>query len=331
MNDFEIVPDFEHNSISITCNKFEKYKDCKFLIHDTITNLCCYRTAFAASSMIYYPSLPLNSYNGMKFEFYPDMKMEDHLYEQFEGPLLYKKQEKYEHILNFNNEFKEEYIIPKGFHDDILMYNTFWEIWVKELYQNDFCSIRENDVVVDVGANIGIFSLYAMSKGAKQIFAFEPVSETYKLLKHNCNFYDAILTYELAVSNKFENREFVSRHFSAGSSFYDTNQLNYCWDAQVQKTKVNTIDFNSFFSNTIIDYLKIDCEGGEWDIFENIEIDILSKIRNVCIEIHPIHNYDEYETRIKHKLLEANFELKEVADSDVNLKNGQLVVWGRHD
>ena len=42
----------------------------------------------------------------------------------------------------------------------------------KELYQNDFCSIRENDVVVDIGANIGIFSLYAMSKGAKQIFAF---------------------------------------------------------------------------------------------------------------------------------------------------------------
>ena len=39
--------------------------------------------------------------------------------------------------------------------------------------------------VVDAGANIGIFSLYARALGAKKIYAFEAVRETFAMLKRN--------------------------------------------------------------------------------------------------------------------------------------------------
>ncbi|MEI7482791.1 MAG: FkbM family methyltransferase [Elusimicrobiota bacterium] len=43
----------------------------------------------------------------------------------------------------------------------------------------------KNAVVADAGANIGLFSLYACARGAGRIYAFEPVRETYAILKSN--------------------------------------------------------------------------------------------------------------------------------------------------
>jgi FkbM family methyltransferase len=39
--------------------------------------------------------------------------------------------------------------------------------------------------VIDAGANLGLFSLYALALGAKKIYAFEAVAETFALLKAN--------------------------------------------------------------------------------------------------------------------------------------------------
>lgn len=42
------------------------------------------------------------------------------------------------------------------------------------------------------------------------------------------------------------------------------------------------------FSDGTVEFLKIDCEGGEWKAFSNVTPDILSKIRNIAAELHPI-------------------------------------------
>jgi hypothetical protein len=47
-------------------------------------------------------------------------------------------------------------------------------------------TVRKNDVVIDAGAWIGDFAAYAANKGAT-VFAFEPVSQTYQLLKQTCS------------------------------------------------------------------------------------------------------------------------------------------------
>lgn len=50
--------------------------------------------------------------------------------------------------------------------------------------QYDASGVR-GKTVVDAGANIGIFTLYALALGAKKLYAFEPVKETFKMLKGN--------------------------------------------------------------------------------------------------------------------------------------------------
>jgi FkbM family methyltransferase len=55
-------------------------------------------------------------------------------------------------------------------------------IIIRDQY-NAFCV--EDKVVADAGANIGVFTLYALALGAKKVYAFEAVKETFDLLKRN--------------------------------------------------------------------------------------------------------------------------------------------------
>jgi FkbM family methyltransferase len=61
---------------------------------------------------------------------------------------------------------------------------TLQEIFVDKLYSQGGVSILPGDIVVDVGANIGVFTLFAAKQGA-QVYAFEPIPPTFEVLQHN--------------------------------------------------------------------------------------------------------------------------------------------------
>jgi len=58
------------------------------------------------------------------------------------------------------------------------------EIIINDQYEA-YSSHLKNKIVIDAGANVGIFSLYASMLGAKKVYAFEPVKETYDILVKN--------------------------------------------------------------------------------------------------------------------------------------------------
>jgi zeaxanthin glucosyltransferase len=61
---------------------------------------------------------------------------------------------------------------------------TLHEIWDDKLYFQEGISILPGDIVFDVGANIGVFTLCAAKQGAR-IYAYEPIPPTFELLQHN--------------------------------------------------------------------------------------------------------------------------------------------------
>lgn len=63
--------------------------------------------------------------------------------------------------------------------------NFLWEIDGIILCDQYNAGDLAGKTVVDAGANIGIFSLYALALGAKKVYAFEAVAETYEILKSN--------------------------------------------------------------------------------------------------------------------------------------------------
>ena len=83
-------------------------------------------------------------------------------------------------------------ILPNGLTifatNDIEARTLYREIFAEKIYSSHGISISDGDCVFDVGANIGLFSIFLSHtyRGLK-LFAFEPVGRTFALLKKNAD------------------------------------------------------------------------------------------------------------------------------------------------
>lgn len=169
---------------------------------------------------------------------------------------------------------------------DIRVVNEIWHLGVYDKLLN---FIQEGSVVIDIGANIGVFSLRAAFKKAKvRIFSYEPFPKNFEILKANiaANHLEGVISaFNLAISHeKGEKDFFFHAQDSGGGSLYSHGDKQ-----QLQSIKVPAITLSEVFEVNKInqcDFLKIDCEGSEEDIILNCPDDLLKKIKAITIEWH---------------------------------------------
>jgi FkbM family methyltransferase len=132
--------------------------------------------------------------------------------------------------------------------------------------------LRRNDVFIDVGSNIGLFSLLAAKIVGKngKVFSFEPTPETFRWLQHNIfiNGIKNISSINIALSNYSGEQEFNISHegFDAWNSFGIPSAGNV-----IEKIHVTTVTFDDFIcQNNLerIDLIKIDVEGWEINVLK---------------------------------------------------------------
>ncbi len=175
------------------------------------------------------------------------------------------------------------------------------DIWIHQVYTKEF-DIEKNDIVVDIGANIGVFSVFA-SYFAKNgtVYAFEPEPESFELLRENAesNNMSNIRLINKAVSARSGKRDFyVGRPGSGGHTFCRIKG---------RKITVQTISLEDFFKRyelPKLDFLKMDCEGAEYEILFNCPRTTLAKIKKISMEYHDIDR-DKNGNSLK-KFLENN-------------------------
>ena len=165
------------------------------------------------------------------------------------------------------------------------VYCVFNEITTHNVYNNEYVSVEKNDLVIDIGFNYGLFSMTSLRYQPKRIIAFEPNPKLVKTFKGY--FKESMIElHQKAVSNKNGHAIFYE-NLDPGMStiFEDINNVS-----QGDSYDVEVINFNDFIiSNNVetIDYLKVDCEGAEYDIFGSIPDNYLkNNIRKVAIEFH---------------------------------------------
>lgn len=184
---------------------------------------------------------------------------------------------------------------------------VFNEIACANIYHNDFINVEDGDIVVDIGFNCGIFSIQSLRYNPKRIVAFEPNPTLVKLFKNNFET-DIIEIHQLAISDKNGTTKFFENFDTGMSTIIDeinTHSRNISYDVNVRSFNQIIEDYNL----TTIDYLKVDCEGSEYDIFGSISDDYLSNnIRKIAIEFH--HNLGDVKVqKLVARLNELNFEL----------------------
>src|SRR6516162_290896 len=85
---------------------------------------------------------------------------------------------------------------------------TLHEVFVDKLYFQEGVSILPGDIVLDVGANIGVFTLLAAKQGA-EVYAYEPVPPTFEVLHHNIRLHrlDSVAhARNIGISNRVEEK-----------------------------------------------------------------------------------------------------------------------------
>lgn len=153
------------------------------------------------------------------------------------------------------------------------------EVWRKHDYGE-----QHNGIVLDIGANIGAFTVYA-ARTADMVIAIEASSENFTRLKRNVDLN--------SLSNTHVKHACVSsRPGVSALHYHETNNgmSSTTFKGPSKYTEqVKNVTFSDIFQRhkiTHIDFVKCDVEGGEFDIFSGENLGFLGQIDKIALEVH---------------------------------------------
>lgn len=223
-----------------------------------------------------------------------------------ENNLLY-----YKDLFVKNVKEKEVFLNLKNPFD--CLFNNYNEMFLHKKY--DCYDIDNKDVVLDIGANSGLFSLLCAKKGAKKIYAFEPNKDSLVNLKSITNDLNVEII-DKAVYIKDEDLKFYVDPTNTTIGSLSKHHLEIHANS-LQETIVPAISLKTFIKEKNIDkisLLKMDIEGAEYEIIENLEQEIFDKIDSFLIEYHD--NEDGRVEKLIHKLLKSGFDIDQIRDQN---------------
>ena len=163
------------------------------------------------------------------------------------------------------------------------------EIWRLKVYDPRLASLGSRATIIDIGANIGVFSIKAANQAKDaRVFSFEPFPRNFEMLKENItlNHLEGRITpFQLAVSSITGEEELFFRPYDSGGGSFK----RYGDESELSSIKVKTTTLKSIFEENRIekcDFIKIDCEGAEEEILTTAPAEILNKISIMTIEWH---------------------------------------------
>ena len=172
-----------------------------------------------------------------------------------------------------------------------------YEILLKSKYRSEyyFPEKIKPEVILDIGGNVGITSIYLASIFPNAtIYTFEPLLENFKILQKNTEQYGNIKVFNIGLGSK--NGSFKvflsddSENFG-GASFYSEGEGNKTESYTECKVR-NINDVIQELNISAIDLIKIDTEGAEYDILSCLNDKILRSILWITGELHGNRDFE---------------------------------------
>lgn len=181
------------------------------------------------------------------------------------------------------------------------------EIFLDDCYVKGF-QIPDRPVVVDVGGYIGDFAVYAAKRlNARKVVVCEPSPKNWSLLRKNISnngYEDRITAINKAVTageDTFMNIDAPDRNQATVSAFGSNAS---------RRMRVPGISLASLIESeglTQVDFLKIDCEGGEYEILSTTPTAVLKNVHKIAFECHEINGFHEKLEAVKRRLENEGF------------------------
>jgi FkbM family methyltransferase len=186
----------------------------------------------------------------------------------------YRMQKEYRNLVLDNlQKYFPNLLVPSGFDwgntnpEYAEMFSR--ENFIERTYEKH-CCVKAGDIVIDAGANCGSFTHSILGKNPKQVYCVEPSNTLIHSLKKNVG-HGPVTFINKAISD-FESDSVVIA--DKGVYIYENDGNEY-----PTTTFKNIIEENNI---TRVDFLKIDCEGGEYSIFTKENYDFIIKNVGHC-------------------------------------------------
>ena len=200
-------------------------------------------------------------------------------------------------------EFTREHDPSKNYHAvrEIILGGSV--TWAKA---NSYFGPAPGRKVMDVGANVGIFSTFCGLKGA-DVVAYEPFPEIFSMfsgmikrtgLDKRVNVVNAAVwthTGEMPyighrTDNEKEGVTFYNGSLPAGGVGWNPD------DSRIITTKC--VSFDDAIGDTEWDMVKVDIEGAEFDLFLSASTEALKRIKFAYVELHPWASQELYDAAV---------------------------------
>jgi len=168
-------------------------------------------------------------------------------------------------------------------------------------------AVHGKGVIVDIGANIGVFTVFAASESPHaRIYSFEPVPKNYAWLRRNVEssgLDGRVQTFNLGVVSTSGKR---TLHLSSSPlhSIFEDGEISE--SIEIECTTLPEI----LESNRLerIDLLKMNCEGAEYEIFYSTPDECFSKISEIRMEFHNEDKKEKNATKLREFLEGKGFQ-----------------------
>lgn len=173
-------------------------------------------------------------------------------------PELPLSQEKYAAVKELNHSLYDEVFVQGGY----------------MMYAEDV----QDKVFVDVGSNIGVTVIKALSLGAKKVLSFEPNMVNYEILEKLTSDYGNVTNYNHAVYNSASSVRVTNEGML--SNMFHTTESDQIAPAMPLSSIVAMLQPNEQA------VLKLDCEGAEFDIIYNSPPQTVKRFSTIFFEVH---------------------------------------------
>lgn len=183
-------------------------------------------------------------------------------------------------------------------------YINYIEFFIDRIYDK-YLMMKKFDVVVDVGANIGLWIEYIKNiSNPKKIYALEPNKKALHILKESFSNTNIEIIGKALSDSDGQLEFFIDEQNSTISSAAQHGSLTTSY-------KVDSISFKTFvdsYNIQKIDLLKVDIESGEYALFNSLTKEDTDKIENILVEYHLIagRTYNDVE-KLKQQLLDFGY------------------------
>jgi len=171
--------------------------------------------------------------------------------------------------------------------------------WMSLFHENEYGNkirISPNDVVYDLGANIGAFTKWALFSNPKLIYSFEPTPSLYSDLLKTFAYDSNVCILDLAITDQKKPINFYSFTENTGNTASEILMENIIQEKFKGIIEVQGINLEEYVIENMLPLptiLKVDIEGSEYDFIEHTSDAFFANVTQMIIEFH--HNFDGIE------------------------------------